>query len=579
MVNLTVGGVTYAYPTTGDEEWGDAASGWAQAVTANMLQKSGGLFTLTADVDFGANFGLKSVYFKTRAANPAGAGQFRLGNTESVSWRNAANNANLALLVNASNVLEFNGNQLLTSTGSLTASRAMVTDASSVITTSAVTATEQGYLSGVTSAIQTQLNAKAPAANPTFTGTITTPLTVDHVAIFGASGVLASEANLALTRGGTGAGTAAGARTNLDVSQAMENLTEETAISTADFLPFRDSSGGADRKMLLPNLFTAGLVPGFVYNLGVTYAAGVLTVCGADGSALSATNPGIVVLQSKANPGRLKFYRVTANQAFQDDAHASSEIITNLFGATTGIAWGDDCPFFIYAVGNDNEDTIAFMLSRDPRATVSPADTAIGAPDDPVADTETSFFSFDNLDETLYDANPCACIGAIRMRMSASDDWTVQTLSNKDGIGRFHESTKFTFPQNQNGAAVGTHLLANGGTPAAFSTESFFYWVGRDGKVKIEVEYASDAGTDGSGAVAVYLALPIQDRGCVAGQNSRLGYSESTGAGNVVTIFRSETSPTEKYRLFSTAGPFTHATFGNGGREISLATVYQGFTD
>tara|TARA_R110000787_G_scaffold72228_1_gene161118 strand:+ start:1504 stop:1917 length:414 start_codon:yes stop_codon:yes gene_type:complete len=36
-------------------------------------------------------------------------------------------------------------------------------------------ATEFGYLGGVTSAIQTQLNAKSPIASPTFTGTATIP--------------------------------------------------------------------------------------------------------------------------------------------------------------------------------------------------------------------------------------------------------------------------------------------------------------------------------------------------------------------------------------------------------------------
>ena len=38
-----------------------------------------------------------------------------------------------------------------------------------------VSDTEIGYLNGVTSAIQTQLNAKAPTSSPTFTGTVTLP--------------------------------------------------------------------------------------------------------------------------------------------------------------------------------------------------------------------------------------------------------------------------------------------------------------------------------------------------------------------------------------------------------------------
>lgn len=58
----------------------------------------------------------------------------------------------------------------------LTASRALASDASGKVAVSAVTATELGYLSGVTSALQTQLNAKANLASPTFTGTVTSPV-------------------------------------------------------------------------------------------------------------------------------------------------------------------------------------------------------------------------------------------------------------------------------------------------------------------------------------------------------------------------------------------------------------------
>lgn len=54
-----------------------------------------------------------------------------------------------------------------------TASRALVTGASSELTASTTTATEIGYVNGVTSAIQTQLNAKAPSAAPTFTTSTT----------------------------------------------------------------------------------------------------------------------------------------------------------------------------------------------------------------------------------------------------------------------------------------------------------------------------------------------------------------------------------------------------------------------
>jgi hypothetical protein len=58
--------------------------------------------------------------------------------------------------------------------GGLTASSLTVGD---------VSATEIGYLDGVSSSIQTQLNAKAPSANPTFTGTVTVPTTVTTAAV------------------------------------------------------------------------------------------------------------------------------------------------------------------------------------------------------------------------------------------------------------------------------------------------------------------------------------------------------------------------------------------------------------
>ena len=58
-------------------------------------------------------------------------------------------------------------------TSDLTASRAMVTNGSGKVAVSAVTSTELGYLDGVSSAIQTQLDAKAALAGAAFTGEVT----------------------------------------------------------------------------------------------------------------------------------------------------------------------------------------------------------------------------------------------------------------------------------------------------------------------------------------------------------------------------------------------------------------------
>jgi hypothetical protein len=268
--NIVFNGVTYSIPVTADDGWGPDLTAYFISIATNALQKTGGSFTLTSEIDFGATYGLKSSYLKSQAANPSGTGAIRLGNAESVSWRNFANSADLSLSVDVSNALNFNGTAIsiggapvqtaitvtdtatidmtlsilndlsaivvagsLTNThinaaaaiaysklnlstsivnadisasagiiysklsisagdiayskltlsnsilnadiaaaagiavsklAALTASRALVSDSSGFMSASAVTSTELGYLSGVTSAIQTQLNATRPIA-------------------------------------------------------------------------------------------------------------------------------------------------------------------------------------------------------------------------------------------------------------------------------------------------------------------------------------------------------------------------------------------------------------------------------
>ncbi len=236
-VPLTINGVTFPYPVQGDLNWGPVLTNWSTAVTNGMLQKAGGSFTLTSEVDFGASFGLKALSYKSKETNIAATGILRLANASAgIVWRNQLNNADLALTVNSSNQLTFNGvnvgattsltdshvlvgnasnqpadvamtgdiaitNTGVTSIGSgvivnadvnagaaidvsklaaLTASRIVTSDASGFLTTTASpTLTELSYLGGVTSAIQTQLNTLTtslgnylPLAGGTMSGAI-----------------------------------------------------------------------------------------------------------------------------------------------------------------------------------------------------------------------------------------------------------------------------------------------------------------------------------------------------------------------------------------------------------------------
>ena len=310
-------------------------------------------------------------------------------------------------------------------------------------------------------------------------------------------------------------------------------------------------------------------------NLGFTYAAGsgTFTVRGSNAS-LSASNPAYVTLQSKSSPGDNVLYTITADQSFIDD-NGTSEIVGNLFGATTSIAWDEDVPFYLYAVGNDDENTIAFMISRNPAAYVSPAAASIGAPDDAVADSQTAFFSLENIDESLYDSNPCLCLGSFRMQMSASDDWTVQTLTNNDGIGKFQENVLFSMPRGQNGAASGSYIIDNGGTEPEGGADKHWYSITKGGRVSGYLN--NDITNTPSGAQVVKVALPYV---CANTLNIPFsnGYWLDTGTAN--KLFRFSIPPSQSYAesFFIDNGltELSNATFASGDA-IRLNYEYQAF--
>lgn len=105
-------------------------------------------------------------------------------------------------------------------------------DANKKLVSSAVTPTELGYVSGVTSAVQTQINAKAPTASPTFSGTITTPLTASRALVTGASSELGASATTATELGYVNGVTSA-IQTQLDAKVAKSTLTTKGDIYVA----------------------------------------------------------------------------------------------------------------------------------------------------------------------------------------------------------------------------------------------------------------------------------------------------------------------------------------------------------
>jgi hypothetical protein len=255
---------------------------------------------------------LDSANVLTGTADPTSVAQS--GGKGSLYLRQAAGDGELYLKKDAGS--STNWDLVQTTSGvALTASRAVASDASGYLTSSATTATELGYVNGVTSAIQTQLNGKVDEVVSTdnaivrFDGTggsvqnsgvtisdlnaiagagidadantvtnienadIKAGAAIDrtkiasgtasHVVINDGSGVLSSEAALSPTRGGTGVANGAGETITLTGDDTIEFT---TTAATSVTLP--TSGTLATNAAATPT--TAGLVTSFTPTAGAS---------------------------------------------------------------------------------------------------------------------------------------------------------------------------------------------------------------------------------------------------------------------------------------------------------------------
>lgn len=120
-VALTVNGVQFLYPTTGNVNWGGAATGWAQAITNGTLSLAGGSFPLTAAVNFGASYGLFALYLSSVSANTIAAATnqiINLASTDTIAWNSYLSPGTAVLLSkdNSDNLL-WNGNPIISPSG------------------------------------------------------------------------------------------------------------------------------------------------------------------------------------------------------------------------------------------------------------------------------------------------------------------------------------------------------------------------------------------------------------------------------------------------------------------------------
>lgn len=280
-IPLDVNGVIYQYPVTLDEDWGSEATGWAEAITDGVLQLQAGSFPITADVNFGPNFGLLSKYFSTRSALPSTVGTIRLSNADlGIGWRNFANSGNLILTTNASDQLLYNGFPIATSGGGAVTS---------------ITGTANQIIASSPSGAVTLSTPQdiASTSSPTFASlTLTAPLSIANggtgqtsfgVGALSSNGTTLTSGTLAVTNGGTGTTTSTG--TGSVVLSTSPTISSANLITPALGTP---SSGVLTNCTGLPiDAGTVDTLPVLRGGTGVTTSTGT-------GSVVLSTNPVLI---------------------------------------------------------------------------------------------------------------------------------------------------------------------------------------------------------------------------------------------------------------------------------------------
>lgn len=425
--NVLFNGTTYIVPAVGEDNWGTNVSNYLIAIAAGALQKTGGSFTLTAEVDFGASYGLKSIYFKTRTSNPATAGIVRLANNEGIQWRNAANSANLVLLANASNQLTFEGSVLLyaslyTAKGDiLVATAASTVTALAVGTNDYVLTADSAQASGVKWAQNPGITALTGEA--TGTGPGSTAVTLTNSAVIGK----------VLTGYSSGAGTVAATDTILQAIQKLNGndllkvtLAAYTAkgdilIATAASTPTAVAVGADGRVLTADSGAASGVswqqpgsqvsTPWDNWNLGLacSVAANALTVAlkQSDGSTDPSTGTAAVKISFRSSTNSSGAYNQRSVTA------ALSMVVSS--GSTLGMTSAQEALLYVYAL--DNAGTVELAISQtkylDGAVVTTTAEGGAGA-----ADSNALIYS-----TTARTGVPIRLIGVLKATEATAGTW------------------------------------------------------------------------------------------------------------------------------------------------------------
>lgn len=173
--SVTFNGSTYSIPENrAPAGWGTSLSAFLVDIGNSALSKAGGNFTLTADANFGSNYGLVVKYIKSVSSNIAASGVVRLANTDKIAFRNNANGADLSLGVSTSDRLQFESVNIPTISSTDALTNKTIVAANNTITTASTGNLAATELNAALAELQTDIDTRATSsALTTHTGAST----------------------------------------------------------------------------------------------------------------------------------------------------------------------------------------------------------------------------------------------------------------------------------------------------------------------------------------------------------------------------------------------------------------------
>lgn len=252
--------------------------------------------------------------------------------------------------------------------------------------------------------------------------------------------------------------------------------------------------------------------PGAIQNVSMTYDSitGTFTV--------GPTSVGTMTLNFPSNIDQNTVVTVStaSTYSFTDSTTGGgNDISAALYGFTLADVQSSPYPFFLYAVLDNNNANLRFLVSALPgRTNTNSFEIDSITQGSANVNTWAKYFGFGAIaDPTSYADCNLVYIGCFQMQLGATG-FIVKPLGisgqngfGDEGVGKSYQNTQFLFSPGTIGSAANSCFVASGTAPTIVDGTGL-YWYFNDNQ-DIVVDYRMTIDASGTGVTAIGVVLPM----------------------------------------------------------------------